>query len=254
MPKGIYAAASAMVTESKALDVTAANLANASTVGYRKHVALREGFAESLAREGRTGPISGDGGSGVRHDTAFVSFAEGQHETTGNPLDVALRGAGAFFRVRDQDGKVLLTRSGHFVADNAGRLVTDAGFPVEGQGGAITIPPEASRVVIDQAGRVFMQNPGTGATQTLIDQLRVVTVPEPGKMRPHGGQYFDPGEQTQNDATGHSIEQGYLERSNVDSIAELVQLISINRRFEASQRALRQQEAAGRDFSELLRG
>lgn len=254
MPKGIYAAASAMVVETRALDVVANNLANAQSAGYRRQSALHDAFVDRLAQEGRGRAIDGDGGAGIASAGTWFHFAEGTKEQTGAPLDVALTGPG-FFRVRDAEGRALLTRAGRFTLDGAGRLTTPEGYAVEGQGGAITVPPEAQRLVIDEAGRIYAESPSTtGPVQTLIDQLRVVDVARPAELQARTGQYFVSPAQGESDAPGARVAQGWIERGNVDPVRELVDMVSIQRRFESAQRALKQQDATGRDYSDLLRG
>ena len=250
MPSGVYAAANAMITESRALESVANNLANVQTPGYRKEVALREDFAQVLAaNNGGIGPI---GVSSVYH-----SFTQGRLEETHAPLDLALTGEG-FYRVRDPQGGLALSRAAHFSTDPSGRLVTDDGWAVEGQAGPIEIPPEANTVIVDQSGRVYAQSRDEKGTpvETFIDQLRVVTVADPGAMRARNGTYFDPGDQAQTDATSgqFAVRQGWIENANVDSVQELVTMISIQRRYDAAQKAMRQQDEAGRGFSDLLRG
>jgi flagellar basal body rod protein FlgG len=121
-------------------------------------------------------------------------------------------------------------------------------------------------VVIDLQGRVYSETTGeNGVVENFVDQLRVVTVAEPNKMTALSGQFFDPGSAEQSDAFSVQqnaentrrapiIQQGYAEASNVDSIQELVNMITIQRRYDAAQKALKQQTATGADFSDLLRG
>lgn len=266
MPKGIYAAASAMVVETRALEVTAQNMANAQTSGYRKQIALRDDFAQALAAQGRTGDISADGGAGILPSDSYYSFKEGIKQKTDNPFDVAISGEG-FFRVISPQGKSLLTRAGNFSLNTLGQLVTPEGHLVEGQGGPISIPSDSTRVTVDLQGRIYSETPSeTGPVQTFVDQLRVVTVSDPHRLSAVNGQFFDSGSQDQGDAftpvqvageqpkRGAIIQQGYAEGSNVDTIQELVNMISIQRRYDAAQRALKQQSATGADFSDLLRG
>ena len=222
MPKGIYAAASAMVVETRAQEVVARNLAHVQTPGYRKETALRGGFAEALKAHGNGTDPAGDGGTGVLSAGSWFNFHdEGKREPTGAVLDVALHGRG-FFRVRNDKSEALLTRAGHFHLDTQGRLATEEGWPVEGQGGPITIPGDARQVVIDPAGRILVDS-GQGLQAT--DQLRVVTVGHPEQMRPLNGQYFDPQNQTQADANGIEVQQGHLERANLESLDQLVEMI-----------------------------
>lgn len=255
MPKGVYAAASAMWTESRALDVTARNLAHVLSPGYRKEVVQRTSFAEQLAQRGHTGDLRGDGGTGVLTQGSWHSFAQGSREDTGAPLDLGLSGNG-FYQVQDPQGRILLTRAAHFTADAQGRITTPDGWPVLGQGGgAITIPAEADKVVVDAAGKVSFESLQNGVrSATLIDQLRVVTVADPHALRAVNGQYFDTAGQAVSDATGYQVRQGSLEKANVEPIQELVAMIAIQRRYDAAQKALKEQSSAGQGFSDLLRG
>lgn len=269
MPKGVYAAASAMVAETRSLEVTAQNLANAQTDGYRKSVAMRGSFVDLLANnEGRGTAIDQDGGAGIYHQGSYHSFEDGIRAQTGNTYDLALSGATVmrdgqsakvipFYRVRDAQGNVFLTRASSFNTDADGRLITADGLYLEGQGGAIQIPTEADKITVDLNGRIYAQtHTDAGPAQSFLDQLRVVTVPRPDLMRARSGRYFDAGEQPQTDAdiSGYSVQQGYAEHSNVDPIQELVTMIATQRRFDAAQRALKQQVNTGGDFTDILRG
>jgi flagellar basal-body rod protein FlgF len=247
MPKGIYAAASAMVVETRAQEVVARNLAHSTTTGYRQETALRTSFSSELAKQG---DISGDGGAGVLSNRSFFTFAQGEMEPTQAPYDMALEGDG-FLQVKDGNGRTLLTRAGHFAADQLGRLTTPEGWQVQGQGGPVTIPEGATRVSIGEDGRVSAEV--AGQTQ-VVDQLRVVAVAEPAKMKAENGVYFDPGTQTTTDDASTRIRQGYLEKSNVTPVQELAQMIAVQRRYDAAQRALKEQANVGGNLNELLRG
>jgi flagellar basal-body rod protein FlgF len=254
MPKGIYAAASAMVVETRAQEINARNLANQQTAGYREESVRRNSFADVLRQQGRHEDIAGDGGAGILPAGSYFSFQEGQLEPTAAPYDLALRGEG-FYRVRDDQGRTLLTRAGHFTPDAQGRLVTPQGWPVEGQGGAITIPADARRVIVDAGGRVTAETIQNGVPQqTVIDQVRVVTVADTRRLVPLNGQYFDPGEQAMADAPNAQIAQGHLEKANFEPLKQMVEMIAVQRRYDASQRALKEQANVGGSLSELLRG
>jgi flagellar basal-body rod protein FlgF len=252
MPKGIYAAASAMVAETRLLDATARNIAHAQTPGYRREGHLRTGFAEVLSNEGRTGGPKGDGGVGVLPDGSYFTFTDGMRDPTGNTFDVALHGDG-FFAVQDTQGKTWLTRGGNFNLDQQGRLTTREGQLVLGQGGAITIPEDAQNVVIDESGLVTVENrTPDGVTRTTLDQLRLATVAQPRAMTSNGV-YFDPAGQTLQDAKV-SVHQGHLERGNINPIDELVQMVALQRRYDAAQKSLTEQSRTGDGYSDILRG
>ena len=253
MPKGVYACASAMLTESRALDVAAQNLANAQSSGYRKASPLRGTFAEYLAeREGRRGDLKGDGGAGVYQEGVYRSFTDGQRHETGGTFDLALRGD-AFWQVRSPEGRLLLTRASSYTTDTANRLVDPNGCLLEGQGGPVTIPPDAERISVDQQGRIYAYIPGEGGARfSFIDQIRVGAVEAPGRLQAVNGQYFDPAGQEVRDAEGYEVRQGFVEESNVDPVGELVHLITIQRRYEAAQKAMRTQFETGGDYTQIL--
>lgn len=253
MPKGIYAAASAMITETRLLEATSRNVAHAQTPGYRREGALRVGFSEVLASEGRGKAIAGDGGAGVLPNGSYFSFTDGPREPTQAPYDLALAGDG-FFTVRDAGGKTWLTRGGNFQVDTQNRLTTREGHLVLGQGGPITIPEDAQKVVIDQSGTITLENQTTaGVVSATLDRLRVATVAKPQAMLPSNGIYFDPSGQPLTDAPA-SVHQGELERGNVNPVDELVQLVALQRRYDAAQRAISEQDRTGQGFSDILRG
>ncbi|MEK7415144.1 MAG: flagellar hook basal-body protein [Planctomycetota bacterium] len=261
MPKGIYAAASAMVTETRLLEATSRNIAHAQTPGYRREGALRVGFDAVLRQEGRNGGVAGDGGTGVLPNGSYFAFNDGARESTSNPYDVALQGDG-FFAVRDPNGKTMLTRNGNFNLDSQGRLATREGHLALGQGGPITIPDGTQKVVIDATGRVFTETASTaGVVSTFIDQLRVATVAKPQQMVAANGVYFDPAKQPLVDVfDGKSgapqkgaVFQGALERGNINPIDELVQLVAMQRRYDAAQKALTEQSRTGDGYSDILR-
>jgi flagellar basal-body rod protein FlgG len=263
MPKGIYAAASAMVVETRNQEAVAHNLANLQTAGYRNETALRTSFAALMAQRGSGGDLSGEGGAGVLNAGSYYSFTQGTLETTGAPLDLALTGDG-FYRVRTDQGRELLTRAAHFNTDPQGRLVTPEGWTVEGQGGVITIPPDAGHVMVGKTGTISVSSNANGVSaDTVLDQLRIVKVAKPGSMTAVNGQYFDPGDQAQTDATlstgaigssGTTVQQGMIERSNVDSLQQLASMIAGERRYDSAQRAFREQYKVGASLTDLLRG
>ncbi len=253
MSKGIYAAASAMVVETRALEITARNLAHAQSPGWKKEVFLRSSFAEELAARGRQGDVKTDGGAGVLPQGGSFVFTPGSKEFTGGTFDLAIDGDG-FFRVRNQQGELLLTRAGQFTTDEQGKLVDVHGWAVEGQAGPINIPADADRVQIQSDGSIVAEKLEQGKmVGTLVDRLRLTRVDEPAAMTARNGQYFDPGTLPANDATAE-VKQGYLERGNVEAVHELVSMIAIQRRYEAAQKALREQSQAGSGLSEMLRG
>lgn len=256
MPKGIYAAASAMYTDARSMNAIAQNLANAQTAGYRRAEPLRDSFADLLQNRGRFEDISGDGGAGVTEAGIWRSFSNGERAATQRELDFGIAGDG-FFTVEDQKtGDMLLTRGGHFDMNIDRVLVDPDGRPVQGQDGRIIIPNNAHGVQVDESGRIFAKVITAEGTMqnNFIDQFRVVTVDDPGNLQPINGQYFRETEGMTRDSDSFQIQQGYLERGNLDPVSEMVEMITIQRRYDAAQRALKTEEGAGKRFSELLHG
>lgn len=155
--------------------------------------------------------------------------------------------------VRDLEGQDALTRAGHFTIDSQDRLVTPDGWPVLGQGGEITVPSDANRIRIDERGRIYAErNNGGGIDLAFVDQLRVVEVENTDNLIARNGQYYNAPGQNITDSQRFSVNQGYLEDANVDSVTEMVKMIDIQRRFDAAAKALRSQNQVGQGFSEIM--
>ena len=246
MPKGVYAAASAMVTEQWAMAVTAENLANANSGGFKRSELRRGSFAEIMATRGRRDPIAGDGGAGVVARSTWRDFSPGEMHASDGPMDLALVGEG-FFRVRDDQDNLLLTRRGRFVVDDAGVVRTGDGYALEGQGGVVTVPEGVYQVEVDDDGAIYGTQKVIGGTEKVfIDQLRVATPADPGDLQqlmPRSGQYFDPGRVPLEDVVrdGPILRQGQLENANVNAVDELVAMIALQRRYDTAATALRRQ-------------
>lgn len=220
MGEGIYTATSGALVRQRQLEQVSHNLANVDTVGYRGPTTS---FEEVLVE--RTGVHRQ-----VRRAEMRVDTAAGILEPTGNPLDVALTGPG-FFRVQDGEQEVL-TRAGNFRLTGLGELVTASGNPVlNTEGQPIVLPSESREVSIDRQGRIRDQ-------LGYIDQLGVVTVAEPGALQPRGTSMLVAGNQPLEPVVEVSMEQGYLEKSNVNALEAMTDLIALQRSFETMQQLL----------------
>lgn len=255
MPKGVYAAASAMLSESKSVDVISHNIANAQSPGFRRVIALQQSFSETMKQMGRNGVLKTDGGAGVVQDGVYRNFDNGNIQETGNPYDVALRGSG-FLMVESPDGEYL-TRSGHFTRSGTGQMVNSEDWPVVGQGGPVNIPENASAVEIDMSGRIYaLTSSDNGPLREFIDQLRIVDVAtrDLSSLRAINGQYFAVDDLELADSPQTEVMQKKLESANVEPMRELVDLIAAQRRYESAQKALQAHLNKGGNYSEILRG
>lgn len=252
MPQGVYAAASAMLTEQRALETVAENVANSQSSGYRRAIHVRDDFGAYLDRARGI-----EDGMGVSADGAYRSFVNGNYQETGSAMDMALEGRGEFFRVKDQAGNLLLTRNGAMRMDTDGKIVTPEGHTLQGQTGEILIPLDTAEFTVDGNGRIYVK-PNGGTEFTFIDQIRVAQVAEEDLERlvPMSGQYFDPapGEVRTPDADKTVLRQGWLEASNIDPVHELVDMIAIQRRYDSAQRALSEQLNGNTRYHDILAG
>lgn len=227
MFRGLYAAATALEAGSKAQEVTAANLANVTTPGYRQRGTTFETFDRAL---GRAVAPTGDY-VGTRLDRVYHDFRPGPNQPTGAPLDVAIADTDKFFVVDGPDGR-LLTRNGVFHLNELGQIVTQGGFTVQGDGGAIVVPPGAAAVQIADDGTV-------SADTVPIGRIRLVRVGDPTQLTAVSPTLYQFGDDAAASATTGRVVQGYREGSNVNPADAMVRMIIGNRYYEAAQRALR---------------
>jgi flagellar basal-body rod protein FlgG len=237
MQQSMYSAMFGALTQEHRLNIIANNLANVNTTGYKqdrmafKDVFVR--FAHDAIREPilnlRDKPLFPEPHYLAKNRIALaqIDFSQGSMKQTGNPLDLALVGEG-FFKVQAPDGNQYYTRDGAFSLSAEGLLINGAGDQVLGQGGPVAIPPGGA-VVIDGAGNIVVD----GAQ---VDTLLVVNVDNPDGLEKYGKNHFRPkaaGAVGEIPAEGASVAQGYLEAPNVEVVTEMVNMIEVQRGFEA---------------------
>ncbi len=252
MNRGIYAAANGMVAQQYVMDALANNLANINTNGFKQDVpTFRELHAIAVSRQAGTapqhGPASGEFGTGSAFDSTATDLARGALRETKDPLDLALDGDG-YFTVQTSNG-VRLTRDGHFtrMLDGSGKasgmLGTDAGDLLLGAKGPISVG-NAAKIEIGPDGTVT-------ADGKTVDKLAIVTA-SPDALKKEGANLFTvSGSPTPSTAM---VKQGFLEQSNVDPIRSMVKMITVQRAYEAMQKAIvTQDESLGKAVLEVAR-
>ncbi|SDD82650.1 flagellar basal-body rod protein FlgF [Sporomusa acidovorans] len=225
MIRGIYTAASGMLAETTRADTIANNLANGSTTGYKKDVAISKDFANILIRrinDGGDAPVIGSMGVGTLIDEVATIHTTGSVRTTGNPLDFAIEGRG-FFAIQTQAG-IRYTRNGSFTRNSRGQLVNSDGQLVLGQNGGPIQLPEGT-VTVNGSGIVTVDG-------TNVGQLQVVEFDNERQLVKEGASLFRAANNGR-PATG-TVEQGCLEQSNVNVVSEMVNLISGYRAYEVN--------------------
>jgi len=248
MLRAMYTAASGMAAQQLNLDNVANNLANSSTVGFwRRRLQFEDLLYQNLVMPGaaatqQTTLVAGlQIGLGTKTAASEVVQLQGDLSATGNPLDLAIQGNG-FFQVTLPTGETAYTRAGTFHLDSQGNVVTADGNPITP---AITIPTGATSITVGADGTVSVTQPGQQAAQQ-VGNLQLALFPNPGGLNSVGNNLFlattasgDPIAGTPGGSDGlGTIQQGYLEQSNVDVVEEFVQMIVAQRSYEASSRVI----------------
>ncbi len=219
------------------MQAVANNVANMSTNGFRREGVVFAELVKALPTEG--GSISMAEARVRRTD-----FTQGALQKTDGPLDLAIEGEG-FFMVQTPGGQ-RLTRSGAFMQDAAGALVTPDGYPLLDPGGApIFVPPDAGRPVISADGVVSADGRPLGA-------LAVVTVDDPRLMSREGATLFQT-DQPVRPAEGE-VFQGYVEAGNVNPIEEMSRMVEVHRAYELGQKMLDREDERIRSAIRQLGG
>lgn len=226
MDSGYYAACTAMVARTQALDTIANNLANASTVGFR---AEHNVFSSVLAAAGTStnSPLNDAiNNFGILSGTS-MDLSQGALQKTGNSLDLAIQGSG-FFEVQTANGP-MYTRNGSFQVSGKGQLVTASGDPVMGDKGVIPMLP----------GPVSIGPDGTiSSNGAVAGKLKLVKFAATTNLTSVGNTYYSAPAKSEKADTDSTVEQGVLESSNVNPVSSMVELITAQRSAEMMQKAL----------------
>jgi len=234
--KGIYTSASGMIPGTKKQEITANNIANAGTAGFKRDRL----FTKELSRAQQNLTPKRTDWEQSMVDQVYTDFASGMFDRTDNSLDMAIDGDG-FFRLETEDGAQLLTRAGSFLVDQSGYLAFPGGALVMGEGGPIEVG--SGEVTVSESGEVR----SNGA---IAGRIVPATVPDLTVMEKIGGSsYVLPENAELIPVPRSTIRQGYLETSNVDIVHEMVEMIISFRNFEANSKALQSQDQT---LSQLL--
>ena len=245
MLRALYSAAAGMESQQMNLDVISNNLANVNTTGFKKS---KVEFQELLYQTTRApGADLGSGnqlptgiqvGQGSRPVATARIFTNGDLTQTGEQLDVAVQGNG-FFEVQMPDSTSAYTRDGAFKTDSTGRIVTSDGLPVIG--GFQPVPSGTTNITISSNGNVTY----TGASGTTTFQAQLVRFNNPAGLESEGSNLYKetPASGTPELGTPGqngfgTLNQGYLELSNVSVVEEMVNLIQAQRAYEVNSKAV----------------
>ena len=258
MLRAFSTAATGMTGQQMMVDVIANNLANINTTGFKRsqinfqdllYVKMKEAGTEVAS--GINSPGGMEIGSGVRAASTIKVFTAGEMQNTSRPLDVAISGDG-FLQVSLPNGDIGYTRDGSLQINANGELVTTNGYAIEP---AISVPIDASSVSIEKDGGVNIID--AAGTQSVVGTIQLARFPNPSGLSSEGDNLFAETEASGTPTTGTAgengfgtFQSGFLEKSNVQMVTELVNLITAQRAYEINSRAIR----AGDDMLQTANG
>jgi flagellar basal-body rod protein FlgG len=247
MEPALWAAKTGLDAQQTQMTVTANNLANVNTTGFKKSRAVFDDLLyQNLSQVGANtsqntqSPTGLNVGTGVRIVATEKNYTQGSFNTTGNTLDVAIQGRG-FFQVLQPNGQMAYTRDGSFQLNAQGQIVTAAGYQVQP---AITVPQGAQSVTIGADGTITVQLAGQSTPQT-VGTLQLADFINPAGLQDQGGNLAVESASSGSPVTGNAglngmgtVLQGSIEASNVNVVEELVNMIETQQAYEMNSRAV----------------
>lgn len=249
MMRASQIAATGMSAQQLNVEVISNNIANLNTTGYKRRIAeFQDLIYQNINRDvgtqttsgGNVTPVGNFIGLGVKNSGVFMNTSQGTLIQTNNTYDVSIQGKG-YFQVADSNGNVYYTRAGRFQPDANGVLVDPQGYELDP---SITIPNNVSEVTINAEGEVFATIDGT-TTPSNLGRITLVNFINEGGLRPEGNNLFSETESTGTPITSNpgeisfgTLQQGFIETSNVDSVLEITNLITAQRAYELNSRVI----------------
>jgi flagellar basal body rod protein FlgG len=233
MDVSLYSAAAAMNATERWQDLMADNLASASVPGSRQKEISFSAVQAGLASAANS---SAAGRYVIPFAGAVTNFKQGELQTTGNKLDMALEGSG-FFTVQMPDGSKGYTRDGEFSLNSHGQLTTKQGYLVMGESGPITFDPSSTApITVSTDGQVSQGGQVKG-------KLSITDFGNPKALTIGNGGYFqaNPGTAQAKPATATNVRQGSVEESNTSPTLAMAGLLTSMRMFESNQKVMQMQ-------------
>lgn len=247
MSSALWVSKTGLAAQDTAMAAVANNLANVNTTGFKSDRVVFEDLFYSIelqpgaqADQVNTVPSGIQLGSGVRVAGTQKVFTEGSMQTTGQPMDLAIIGRG-FFQVESPDGQTFYTESGQLQLNAEGVVVNAQGLPLIPN---IQVPEGSSRFTVGSDGTVTVVLPGETAP-TELGQITLVNFVNPAGLEALGGNLYketvasgEPTEGVPGEEGLGTLKQGVLEGSNVQVVEAMVNMIAIQRAYEANAKVL----------------
>lgn len=248
MHSALYVSKTGLSAQDTALTTISNNLANVSTVGFKRDTAVFQDLLYQIAREPGAAtsqdsqlPSGLQLGTGVRIAGTAKQFTQGSMQVTERALDMAVMGRG-MFQIQMPDGSTAYTRNGQFQVNSDGEVVTANGYPLLP---AITVPNNTSIVTIGNDGTVSVSIAGQENAATQIGQIDLADFVNPQGLKAIGDNLFRETAASGNPIAGTpglaglgDIRQGSLETSNVDVVEEMVNMITTQRAYEMNSKVV----------------
>ena len=259
--RALAIAATGMSAQQLNVEVIANNIANINTTAFKR---ARAEFTDLLYQDERPAGVPNRGnqqpipegaqvGLGVRNAAIRNLHIQGALTSTGNKLDLAINGRG-WFQIEGANGETFYTRAGSFNKNAEGQIVTIDGNLLTPQ---ITVPAETTEIVVNETGEVFALTSGQTTMQSL-GQITLANFANDAGLEALGGNLYQqttasgtPVVGVPGDPSFGSVEQGYLELSNVDPVKEITELITAQRSYEMNSKVI---QAVDEMYSTVSRG
>ena len=241
MVKGLYTAYTGMINEQNRMDIMTNNLANASTVGYKKEGSTSQSFDDVLTVKIKDQSVGmrnvqrlGVKNPGVKIGENYTDYSQGSFRITGNTYDLALSGEGFFaieFTNKAGETDTKYTRAGQFTLNKDGYLVTEEGdYVLDTQNRRIRLNTLIDSSITDD-GTIYQNGQA-------VAKIQVTDFEDYDYLEKYGETYYQPIQGAKTIAAKAQVKSGYLEMANVQIVSEMVNLISITRAYESNQKVV----------------
>ncbi len=262
MMRSLWSSASGMKGQQLNVDNISNNLANVNTSGFKKsRVSFQDLMYQNMRQAGTPNnqgsevPTGIQIGHGVKPGATQRMFTPGSLKATDNPLDMAIEGDG-FFEVQLPDGSSAYTRDGSFSLDSQGQVVTSDGYLLQPP---INIPAEATEIAINEEGVVSYYEPGVDEPQE-AGQIELVDFANPAGLESIGQNLYSETAASGDPLIGlpaqegfGSINQKFLEESNVEVVDEMVNMIAAQRAYETNSKSIQASDEMLQQANQLRR-